>query len=673
MTQRGCLRSAAASLLLCLAPSVRGQPRLTQGVSLTVTVGAQSDTRRARLVALAVERGACATPFVASGAFHAEWRGAIRVPLRDRYEFGFEGNGTFEFEVRGEIVLRVADGTPTEWCKKRVRLRKGDNAFVARYRSPAHGNARVRLLWKGYEIPREPVPPGVLFHDATRGELVLGERRRRGRALVMQHRCMACHVADAAESFLRPAPSLAGVAARLSPGWMRQWLVDPRALRPSARMPRLVHGKDAAQQAADLVAFLVGTRKGPAAKARSAGDAERGGQTFAKLGCIGCHTRPDVAVEPASRERIPLAMVGAKFVSEAVLAEFLEAPQRHYAWIRMPDFALSSAEASDLAAFLFERGKSLATTPFLMGDQARGRTLYADKRCGRCHEPQTSKAPPAKPWNDVQASLQRRGCAVTPATSGVAYPLDERERAAVAAFGATTGWQADALAEAAEAQIHELRCIACHRLDGVEERWRVLASETKDIAAPAPKREISQRRPTLTWFGEKLQTPWIEAFLSGRIDISPRPWLRARMPRFRSRAALLARGLAAMQGLSGAPEIRAKPDLQLVAIGRRLVGRRGFSCNLCHAIGAAPPVEVFEAQGVNFAYVSERLRRDFFRRWLMNPQRIEPGTRMPTIADEDGLTDYHEILDGSAERQFGAIWNYLSLGRALPPVDERER
>ena len=93
----------------------------------------------------------------------------------------------------------------------------------------------------------------------------------------------------------------------------------------------------------------------------------------------------------------------------------------------------------------------------------------------------------------------------------------------------------------------------------------------------------------------------------------------------------------------------------------------GFSCNQCHAIGPAPALAAFEAPAPNFAHVKERLIKPFYDRWLRNPQRVQPGTRMPQFADGDGKTSLAETFDGDAGKQFDAIWEYLLAGDDIQP------
>jgi hypothetical protein len=96
-----------------------------------------------------------------------------------------------------------------------------------------------------------------------------------------------------------------------------------------------------------------------------------------------------------------------------------------------------------------------------------------------------------------------------------------------------------------------------------------------------------------------------------------------------------------------------------------LIGENGgFNCINCHALGGRPATAPFEAPAPNFASTTKRLRKHYFDRWVYNPQRIDPETKMPKFAGDDGKTPLTDILEGDARKQFGAIWGYLrTLGR----------
>jgi mono/diheme cytochrome c family protein len=111
--------------------------------------------------------------------------------------------------------------------------------------------------------------------------------------------------------------------------------------------------------------------------------------------------------------------------------------------------------------------------------------------------------------------------------------------------------------------------------------------------------------------------------------------------------------------------VPAKPAPEKVDLGRALVQKDGgFSCVQCHAVNDTPALAPFEAPAPNFALTRERLRDEFYLRWMFNPQHYQPGTRMPQFADADAKTALKDKLDGDARAQFEAVWAYIqSLGR----------
>ena len=59
------------------------------------------------------------------------------------------------------------------------------------------------------------------------------------------------------------------------------------------------------------------------------------------------------------------------------------------------------------------------------------------------------------------------------------------------------------------------------------------------------------------------------------------------------------------------------------------------------------------------------MRDHWYLRWLEQPQRIQPGTRMPSIFTE-GILAVTKVYDGHGAQQADAMWGYLSLGNNLP-------
>jgi mono/diheme cytochrome c family protein len=678
------MRRLAVPALLALLGAARGQDRapllpgaadqLVPGLSVTFEAGGAADARSVRMAALYVPEGTPPTPFLPPGPFKATFEAFIAVDLATDCTFSAQGTGALAvtvnekpaFEARG-ADFSAAEGKP-------VMLRKGKNRLVARYESPAQGDAFVRLFWVSADFPREPVGPLVTSHDAE-AKLLSGRRLlRQGRELFGTRRCVKCHAADVKgmPELEMDAPSLEALGDRLRIDWAEQWIRGPRALRPEATMPHL---PVSAQDAADLAAYLLPSRNVEAAPvAREV--AAAGGVLFAEMRCVGCHTLPEKDPAP---DRIPLRHVAAKWVPSK-LREFLKAPEAHYAWIEMPNFGLSDDEAAKLAGFLLSRKGQDVAPSGLKGDAARGKARFEALGCLACHKGPGANALKAPALAAIPADGWTRGCLSPSPGAAPDFGFTEAQRAAIRAFAASGpgSLAREAAPEFAERQIAALRCQACHKRDDRHDFASDLAGETKPLLPPkkedpefaeAPPAELVI--PSLSWTGEKLKPEWAAAFLKGEVRERTRPYLGVlRMPSFRSRAETLARGLALGHGCPPASPAEPAPDPALSEAGRKLSGPDGgFDCLSCHGIGPKAATKVFEGPGPNFKYARARLRKEYFFRWVLSPLRIEPGTKMPQFF-QDGRTQLTEVLDGDASRQIEALWQYLLEGEKIRPPTE---
>ena len=155
--------------------------------------------------------------------------------------------------------------------------------------------------------------------------------------------------------------------------------------------------------------------------------------------------------------------------------------------------------------------------------------------------------------------------------------------------------------------------------------------------------------------------------IAGKLDHRPRPWLDMRMPAFKERASLLAEGMASAHGFSKEFE-ETKADPEVTEIGKKLTGAMGgFSCIICHDAGQTKALAAFEVKGIDLQYTNERLRPDYYKRWMLDPPRVVPSTKMPKFSNE-GTTALSNILDGVGADQFMAIYEFLKQGRKLEKV-----
>ena len=167
--------------------------------------------------------------------------------------------------------------------------------------------------------------------------------------------------------------------------------------------------------------------------------------------------------------------------------------------------------------------------------------------------------------------------------------------------------------------------------------------------------------PGLQDAGARLTSSWIDGVLER--DERARPYLATRMPNYGAGAAHLREGLVAAGGY-GADDTEQEPEFSVAMArdGHLLTGDAHFNCIQCHAIAGA---NATGTPGPDLAQMPGRLRYSHFSRWLHDPARVVPGTRMPSYF-MDGYSGFMEILGGEAAAQVDAVWHYLSQGENLP-------
>jgi hypothetical protein len=100
------------------------------------------------------------------------------------------------------------------------------------------------------------------------------------------------------------------------------------------------------------------------------------------------------------------------------------------------------------------------------------------------------------------------------------------------------------------------------------------------------------------------------------------------------------------------------PPRRVKATGRQIVGVQAFNCGACHTFKEYQAAGI---QALDMTMMTRRLRRDWFQRYVVNPQAYRPGTRMPT-AWPDGKSQLEAIFDGDTVKQVESVWQYLSDG-----------
>src|SRR5262249_12113789 len=201
-------------------------------------------------------------------------------------------------------------------------------------------------------------------------------------------------------------------------------------------------------------------------------------------------------------------------------------------------------------------------------------------------------------------------------------------------------------------------CTGCHVIEGAGGDIRRLYTEQPTLAPPI-----------LLGEGEKVQGDWLFNFVKGPTPI--RPWLKVRMPTFG-----LSDGEATTVGeyFEGLDRVEVPyAHIQKAAFspanleaGKLLTSKEYFDCFSCHQRGAQKPQGPPEGWAPDLAMAHVRLNPEWIIKWLHDPQKVMPGTKMPSFfTDPEGHSGPPDILAGSDEAQIRPLRDYI-LSSGLP-------
>jgi mono/diheme cytochrome c family protein len=645
--------------------------------------------------AFALKPGESIYPGVAPADFEATYEADVRIVEAGRYRFGAEAQGgAVRISVRwpkGPAPLTLSGDRPdarsaaepvfTDWASIPAGVATVRYTFVRAGDAPA----RLRALWEmeraaAAGFVAEPIPPrsaSVPSPDAPAvGEALLAQG---GRSLLGVMGCVNCHDAGPrGRDYTHhvTGPVLAGVGARIHHDWMRRWIAAPQKVGALSFMPNLFADTEPDRRDIEAITHFLVSLGGPAPHAAAATEEktlEMGRDLFHSVGCVACHgpletRRKDAKYDPL----LPYGDLAGKY-TPAALAEFLHDPAATHPRGGMPSLLLTYAEADLIATYLIHKwGPAPAPPPFEVdpAKAAAGAVAFAARGCAACHEAPASGSGASTIVSTLKApSLARcrpgRGCLdpndlATPRYTflpGMREALD----AAVAGAAAWTAGDAPAPIDACVRTVEAFGCTRCHEYNGTGGVAGAIKQHFKTLVE-ADLGDEGRIPPGLTGVGGKLNTSWLKAVLldAGRA----RPYMAARMPQFPpAHIEGLAEAFAAADGVwpnSDRREPRASQEL--VQAGRRLVGDTGLNCISCHVFGASPPTGT---PGPAITAFAERIRYDWFSRFVLNPQRFKPETRMTNFFVTGGSA-VTEVFGGNGPRQADAMWAYFTLGEFMP-------
>jgi sulfur oxidation c-type cytochrome SoxX len=467
----------------------------------------------------------------------------------------------------------------------------------------------------------------------------------RGRALMADRNCVACHEVPGHDAAEVRSPRLDGLSLKLSPAWLRAWLGKPKSWLPRSRMGDF---RLSERDVEALAAFLLAPRGTLALDAVdwSKADAEKGGDVFRRSRCVTCH-----AVGGRGGTLGPeLTHVGAK-ASRDWLYSWVRDPHRFQPKTLMPRFRLTDEEVRDVAAYLASEhgvppeGFSPNDAPVVPSLAEEGRALFEKRGCYSCHElegfPSLARIGPklAAIGDRVleAAPLVARGTRPTLPNwlfTKVSGPEQVLESARMPTFGfaedeaaaVTVALLSLRAREAPPARATRDPVPAGFVLQGefgaLVRRYRCLSCHTIGGSGHATASGLPLSTVVLDRIGSQLTREHLERFIARPYGV--RVALPERMPHLNvapEEARALAGYLSTVM-VDDAIEGAVPDDAATVARGKALFDRHG--CVACHIVGDRGGYVGPDLNGSG-----ARLKPGWTVAWLLEPDRWKPGTLEP--------------------------------------------
>ena len=406
-------------------------------------------------------------------------------------------------------------------------------------------------------------------------------------------------------------PDLSRIASKVTADWLFRWIQNPKRYSQKTNMPNL---RLDPEDAGHITAYLMTLGRkadlpGLAVNLRDESLVKEGERLIRKRGCSGCHAIQ--GFETADRIAPDLTGYGAKRLLELFFGEAIHVKQT---W---DDFTIN--KLLNPQVYQTARVEQIMPNFGLSAEQARALRVFL------------------KAQNDDRA------------TRAMTRVLGER----------------DLEIQEGRRLVRKYNCDGCHRLEG--QGGSIAAHYEQINLAPPPLVDGNLQQ------GEKVQSTWLYEWLARPTSV--RPWLKVRMPTFGftiEEATSFARYFGALANVRLPYEFVRAEDIprDFLESGRKLMSKDYFDCFSCHVQGDKNPEGPPEGWAPDLALARFRLRPVWIEKWLRDPQKIQPGTKMPAFfSDTEGIPD--DILKDpkdpdkkkQLDRQIRALRDYtMSLG-----------
>jgi len=298
---------------------------------------------------------------------------------------------------------------------------------------------------------------------------------------------------------------------------------------------------------------------------------------------------------------------------------------------------------------------------------AKGKQIFAERGCASCHAMNVGgervasllRSPLLSDLKDSGGCLSGESSQKRPL-----YSLSKNQQSAISAALRVkhTGTPSKgSLAQDIERTLTTFNCYACHDRNGADGVAKGGVEKDRNEWFTTNEKEMGDEGripPSLTGVGAKLKVRWMSHILDN--GANDRPYMYTRMPKFgAANVGHLAEAFGKVDTIEPMAKIEfTTTDRRVKAAARHMVGGKAFGCIKCHTFRDIRSTGV---QAMDMTKMTERLKRDWFHRYVIEPTRFRPGTRMPS-AWPMGQAIFTELLDGSTEKQIEAVWLYLADG-----------